>query len=337
MAGRARHDLVASTRETITRGASPPRVQPVSEPQRTLASVVGNRAFTNLIARQMGEVRVAEHKQEVLQRLKLNYARAESQNKRYAKATTERTPDSLGWETKLAAAAGGAELLALWKAGRYAEFADAVAARQLDLGFRESEIDGILGPGTWSRIAGLGEAMADIDETVFQASETLCYKATEERMKRGFRRATGEAFKLPEGAQESTFAAIIASFPDRMLDVDERYRGTGAAGALVYSGLGAFVSEDDIWAGKLAPGATLQVWRHKGAYDLLRKGEVTEKGKTRRITDSDANYFGTSYVFVRYDTQSNERVLVRHFGGLEWVGKGDWAVWVAANPTPALR
>ena len=67
--------------------------------------------------------------------------------------------------------------------------------------------------------------------------------------------------------------------------------------------------------------------------ELLRKGTITVKGKTRRLREDDADFFGTSYVFVRYDTDTNERLLVRHFGRLEWVRKGNWAVWVAANPS----
>jgi hypothetical protein len=100
--------------------------------------------------------------------------------------------------------------------------------------------------------------------------------------------------------------------------------------------MGSFVAAGDMWAGGLQPGATIQVWKHKSAYELLRKGEITEGGKTRRLNDHDADFFGTSYVFVRYDTQNPERVLVRHFGGLEWVSKGQWAVWVAADPARAI-
>jgi hypothetical protein len=120
------------------------------------------------------------------------------------------------------------------------------------------------------------------------------------------------------------------------MDVDEQYRATGAAGALVYSGQGTFVSEADIWAGKLQTGAAMQVWAYKDSYDLLRKGEFTEKdGKTRPIKKGDANFLGTSYVFLRYDDTTNEKLLVRHHSGVEWVSKSDWAVWVAANPGTA--
>ena len=40
-----------------------------------------------------------------------------------------------------------------------------------------------------------------------------------------------------------------------MLDVGEMYRGAGAAGALVYAGLGTFVGDEEMWTGGLQPGA----------------------------------------------------------------------------------
>ena len=121
----------------------------------------------------------------------------------------------------------------------------------------------MLGPGTWARLTGLGEAIAGIDDVVFKHSDALCYKASEERIKRGYRRATGKAWELPEGATATDFETIIAVHAHRMLDVDEQYRGAGAAGALVYTGLCTFVPEEEIWAGALEPGAALQVWRHR--------------------------------------------------------------------------
>ena len=73
------------------------------------------------------------------------------------------------------------------------------------------------------------------------------------------------------------------------------------------------------------------MWGRRNAYDLLRAGEITQQGKKRRISAADANFFGTSFVFVRYDTATNERILVRHFSGTEWHKRSDFAVWVAAN------
>jgi hypothetical protein len=272
---------------------------------------------------QFGEVHLAEHKDVALARHHIDYAKARRQNIALSKI------GSLGWETKLATAAGGAyrDLSELWRKGEFNAFADAVASRQFDFNMPEESIDGIIGPGTWARMAGLGEAMASITAV----AEDLCYKASEERLKRGYRMATGRGFELPDDATASEFRAIIASMPGRMKDVALEYRGAGAAGALVYAGLGEFVPQADIFNGGLRPGAAMQVWGHRNAYDLLRAGEITEQGKKRRITEADANFFGTSFVFVRYDTATNERILVRHFSGTEWHERSDFAVWIAAN------
>jgi hypothetical protein len=280
---------------------------------------------------QFGDVHLAELKREVLARVRINYRRAREQNGAYAGLR------SLGWGAKLRTAAGGAyaALGELWEQGAHDRFADAVASRQFDLGVPEAQIDGIIGPGTWARMAGLGEAMANIDSVSSKYTQDLCYKASEERIKRGFRMASGRSFELPEDRSASVFNVIIASMVGRMRDVDEAYRGTGAAGALVYAGLGTFVPEGDVFTGGLRPGAAIQVWRDRGAYELLRVGEVVEKGKRRRITETDADFYGTSFVFVRYDTATNERILVRHHSSEEWHTRADFAVWIAANA--ALR
>jgi hypothetical protein len=326
------------------RSARPPTVDwlPVSRPgdvhersaDAAAEAVTSGRAAPSLAALagplvqgQFGEVRLKEHKDEVFARLKLDYAKARKQNTALSKLS------SLGWETKLASVAGGAykDLADLWSKGQVDAFADAVASKQFDLGFPERSIDGIIGPGTWARMAGLGEAMAGIATVVSKDAQDLCYKGSEERLKRGYQMATGKGFELPADATAPDFNAILASMPGRMKDVELRYRGTGAAGALVYAGLGEFVPQSDIFKGGLRPGAAMQVWKHQNAYDLLRAGEITEGGKRRRITGTDANFYGTSFVFIRYDTETNERILVRHFSGTEWHKQADFDVWVAAN------
>jgi len=288
-----------------------------------LASAIGNRNFCALVARQ---TKPAPAKQAS----KLDYKEAERENRRYAAPATETAIRGLGWEGKLANVPGGAELDRLWKAAAYDEFADAVAAIQAAQGQKGRAIDGILGPGTWSKLAGLGEAMASIP--VVQNTDDLCYMATQRRFEGATPRATGKVFKLPTGTSRKTFDAIISTSIKDIASVDAQYRATGAAGALVYAGQGAFVPEADIWAGKLKPGAAIQVWKHKSAYDLLVQGGVTEKGKTRAITKDDANFLGTSFVFLRYEGPSNDTVVVRHHSGVETHAKAGWAVWIAANP-----
>jgi hypothetical protein len=290
---------------------------------RPFASAIGNRNFCALIAR--------DEKKGAKPARKLDYKVAETQNRRYSEPTSETALSALGWGSKLAAVAP--DLDALWQKNDQQAFADAVATLQAKQGSKGRAVDGVLGPTTWSRLAGLGEGMASI--AAVENTDGLCYMATQRRFEAGTQRATGKAFKRPKGTTKKDFDTIIATHAGKMMDIEEQYRGTGAAGALVYSGQGTFVSEADIWAGKLKAGAAMQVWRSKAAYDLLRTGEVTEKGKKgkkRPITKDDADFYGTSYVFLRYEGANNDTVVVRHHSGVETHPKSEWAVWVAANP-----
>lgn len=293
---------------SVLTGAAPPAVTPAP-------LTVQRQGF--------GDVRLAEHKAEVLARRPIKYTQAKAANERYARR--------FNFGTALATAGGGrfADLGALWTKGEYDAFADAVASLQFDFHLPERDIDGILGPTTWWRIAGLGEAMAGIEEVTNPDSERLCYMATKERMLRGTQLATGRPLSLPAGATKSVFETILATHEWKMADIPQVYRGTGAAGALVYAGLGEFVAEGDVWDGGLKPGAAMQVWRSRKAYELLQAGSVTLKGgKTRPISSDDADFFGTSFVFVRYE---GDKIVVRHFGGTETHKKSDFAVWIAAN------
>ena len=259
---------------------------------------------------------------------KIDYSKAERDNKKLAA--------SIGWGTRLREIAGGAHAswADQWDAGAYAAFADLVYDFQISAGFAGKSVDGILGRNTWYRIAGLGEAMASITSVSQQKSAEVCFEASRERISRGHQMATGKALTFPEGANASTYEIILATRAGKMLDVDLAYRGTGAAGALVYLGLGTFVLEDHIWTGLLVPGAALQVWAHRASYDLLRTGEIEDAGtkKMRPLTGADADFFGTSAVFVRYTDSTFQEVEVRHFGRTEKWPKSDWEVWIAANP-----
>jgi len=262
----------------------------------------------------------------------LKYKNAEKENKKYSQ------PDSLGWESKLGRAAGGKykAWLDLWKAGKFDEFADAVAQFQIEQGFKRKSIDGILGLGTWARVGGYGEAIAGITDVLWEKSETTCTIATEERIKRGYKLATGKEFQLPKDKSAKIFNVILQTIESRMGDVDEVYRGTGAPGAMVYAGFATIVNEADIWTGGLLPGAPMQVWRYRDSYNLLRKGVIEYKKKgvtrTRPLRSDDADFYGTSFVFARYDNPASPtKMLVRHFGSPEWHSKAEFEVWVGAN------
>jgi hypothetical protein len=258
---------------------------------------------------------------------KIDYDKARKLNEFYLMEPTVRYQRPLGWGNKLATVEGGKyrALADLWRKGKYNEFADAVAQLQVGLGFPSEDVRGGLDLKTWGRIAGIGESMAGIVDIKWKpGAKKLCTEATRQRMVGGYKIATGKKIRLPANRSWRTFNSILQSIPERMMSLPLGYRGTGAAGALVYAGLGKFVSEADIWAGCLKPGAAIQMWRRQKYWEALRRGH-----KPRLIGRDE--YTGTSYIFVRYHPLDPSRLLVRHFDRTEWVDRGR-KKWIAANP-----
>lgn len=235
---------------------------------------------------------------------KINHARAKRGNTQNAA--------KLGWDARLAEFKPS--WAALWANDDFDAFADAVAAFQVELGLKGKAVDGVLGRFTWDRIRPIGEVIAK-QQVSWPDSASVCTIAAEERLKKGFTRATGE--KLVPKEESETFRIILQSIGSRMLEVDEQYRGTGAAGALVYLGKGEFVPQSDIWDKKaLKPGAAMQVWKKKSALENLRQGK-------------DEGSMGTAFVFVEY--VGDDAMKVRHFDALETHAKSEFEVWIGAN------
>lgn len=202
----------------------------------------------------------------------------------------------------------------LWNDDRTA-FAEAVAAFQVERGLRSRDVDGVLGPTTWAMLRPFGESVVE-HRQVSERARQICYEAARERLEVGYRRKTRERLPI-SGEQRGDFNTILRSVPVRLLQVDERYRGTGAAGAMVYLGLAEFVDQEDIWTSRtLQPGAPLQVWGSRRGFERLRDGE-------------NVHPFGTSAVFLRYEGEDRMRVL--HFDREEVWGRNRFEVWIGAN------
>lgn len=264
-----------------------------------------------------GEI-VREHTAKTIERLESaigDYEKAKRDNLVFAKSGP-------AWEDKLATVSDGKykDWHDLWVAGDYNQFALKVASFQSARGVQEDDIDGVLGPQTWAWIGGFGEAVASLEKVIWPESEDTCTLAARERMFRGYRMATGETVEIPEDKSEKVASWILHSRSEHMKELPVEYRAAGSAGLAVYLGLGEFVPESDIWKGKLKPGAVLQVWGSRKNYDLMRAG-----------TTSGEEFYGTNFVFVRYDTENEERMLTRHMGRNEWKSKDDYEVWIAAN------
>jgi hypothetical protein len=105
------------------------------------------------------------------------------------------------------------------------------------------------------------------------------------------------------------------------------YRGKGNAGAIAYAGMGTLINGDDIWSGKLNPGALMQVWKRRNDYEKVVKGIEEEK---------DFDPFGHSFIFMGYVRNDNQEII-----GIRIADQGyqsyrvlvpkDYEVWWAVN------
>ena len=237
----------------------------------------------------------------------IDYKKTEKENKKWAKR--------LGWADRLIEMK--LSLAVFWSAGFYQHFANAVMKFQTEQGFGKKKIDGILGPRTWDRLRPIGEVIAK-QKATWSDSSKICYEASKERMLKGYSRATGE--KLVHKEEKEKFKIILRSNPAELkkADVDKKYWGTSAAGALVFLGKGEFVNETDIWDKKLLkPGAIIQVWKKKKYLENIKKGKKPPFGT------------GTSAIFVKYVGKNSMRVI--HFESPETWRKNTYKVWIGAN------
>ncbi|MCH7729180.1 MAG: hypothetical protein IH991_22265, partial [Planctomycetes bacterium] len=106
--------------------------------------------------------------------------------------------------------------------------------------------------------------------------------------------------------------------------IDQRYRGNGAAGALVFHGIARMVDAHAIWEGKLKPGAVLQTWKTKSDFLRVRNGEKPHS-------------IGHSFVFLGYVKDAAGKISGMNIAdqGTIWAKKGlpreTFEYWVGAN------
>jgi len=208
--------------------------------------------------------------------LVLDYKKAEKGNKARRQ---ERPP----WEPKLATLAGGAYKAwhDLWVGGQYNAFADKVAAFQIDLDLPEKSIDGILGSQTWAspRRDGRGNGRHGKPHLV-EVGDHLHGRERRTHQAR-LQARHGQNVELPEDKSASEFNVILPSI-SQPLATCPRNTAALVLRERSYASLGEFVSESDIWAGKLEPAAVLQAWGSRDAYDLMRAGRKARPALRRQ-------------------------------------------------------
>ncbi|MDA0835344.1 MAG: VWA domain-containing protein [Planctomycetota bacterium] len=106
------------------------------------------------------------------------------------------------------------------------------------------------------------------------------------------------------------------------MQLDGRYRGNGAVGAMASISKAEIVDHDDIWSGQLLPGAVLQTWKKHRDFELARDG----------IRANDGGY---SFLFLNYVKNGNEIVGMRIADEMSHnnrvLTRDDFDYWIAGN------
>ena len=104
------------------------------------------------------------------------------------------------------------------------------------------------------------------------------------------------------------------------------YRGKGSAGAIAYAGMGTLMNGEEIWDGKLKPGAPMQVWKHRKDYEVVARG----------INTKDYYAYGHSFIFMGYVRNENHdiigiRIADQGYQSYRALKPYDYEVWWAVN------
>ena len=146
-----------------------------------------------------------------------------------------------------------------------------------------------------------------------------CFSTTFDRYKDAAK-AVGVA--IPRWKNNSKFSAIWGSLVHQPAwqEVEEEYKGLGAAGAIVSEGLGTLVDTDGVWRGALEPGAVIQVWNFSDAVEKVKKGEEAA---------------GHSFVFLNYVYEGSSItgmvIADQGYQSDAPLKKSDYAIWYGAN------
>lgn len=159
-----------------------------------------------------------------------------------------------------------------------------------------------------------------------QTPSGKCYAVAYSRANGSGTKACGQFPKF-----EKTFKRIWESAvgsDDGWMKLPDNIRGAGPAGALSHAGWGDLVSQTDIWAGKLKPGALIQIWNTDA---------VAKKVKEGKTLSGYPEEYGHAFIFLSYE-KANGKFVGMHIAdqGTSWskqvVAPNEWAWWIASNP-----
>lgn len=152
-----------------------------------------------------------------------------------------------------------------------------------------------------------------------------CYEVSYDLVAKATKQAGGRP--LPTYRTSLMFCAIWGSHIDlaRWREIPDVLRGRGAPGAMVGDGRAVNMMEADlIWAGKLKPGAVIQVWRHFGEYIRVLNGN-------KPSVNSGHSFIFRHYTHHRDGAISGMKVTDNGYHGDNTVPRGAWGYWVGAN------
>lgn len=155
-----------------------------------------------------------------------------------------------------------------------------------------------------------------------------CYEAGYARVKEASRQLGAAALPgtLENNNKFGRLWGSLIQFKNRWLKLPEEYRGKGAAGAMAWAGRGTLVEMEDIWAGKLKPGAVIQTWTNRDDFDRVQAGGSA--------TDSGHSFIFLNYI---YDGSAITGMAVADQGNkdLKPLVQGVYGYWVGANLSTA--
>lgn len=134
--------------------------------------------------------------------------------------------------------------------------------------------------------------------------------------------AKQEGVPLPALDPQSQFGMLWGSYVHQKLwrVLPDEYKGKGAAGAMAYARLGTLVESADIWAGKLLPGAVIQVWWTAAGFEEVRAGRPA---------------LGHSFLFLSYVSTNGVvtgmNIADQGYQGKRPLPRSAWGYWVGAN------
>jgi hypothetical protein len=147
----------------------------------------------------------------------------------------------------------------------------------------------------------------------------LCYETCYARVKDA---GDGVGVSVPDWSNGSTFSIIWGTLVAQRgwRDVPDEYKGLGAAGAMVYAGVGTLVDTVGVWRGDLEPGAVIQVWDSEAEYENAKKGNSA---------------YGHSFIFLNYvytgSAITGMAIADQGYQNGEPLTRKDWGVWFGAN------